>query len=139
MTSKPSRPDDRKYFESHEWAKQDGDNVIIGITDFAVAALSNGNDSDLVYCDLPEPGRELAQGETFGEIESVKAVSDLNSPVAGEVIAINQKIEEHLEILSRDPWNEGWMIRVRPTSKNWAGEKLMSAAEYEKYLESQKH
>jgi glycine cleavage system H protein len=139
MTSKPSRPDDRKYFESHEWAKQDGENVIIGITDFAVAALSNGNDSDLVYCDLPEPGRELAQGETFGEIESVKAVSDLNSPVAGEVIAINQKIEEHLEVLSRDPWNEGWMIRVKPTSKNWASEKLMSAAEYEKYLEAQKH
>ncbi|MCE9595864.1 MAG: glycine cleavage system protein GcvH [Planctomycetes bacterium] len=139
MTSKTTRPDDRKYFESHEWAKQDGENVIIGITDFAVTALSNGNDSDLVYCDLPEPGRELAQGETFGEIESVKAVSDLNSPVAGEVIAINQKIEEHLEILSRDPWNEGWMIRIRPTSKNWAGEKLMSAAEYEKYLEAQKH
>lgn len=139
MTSKTMRPDDRKYFESHEWAKQDGENVIIGITDFAVAALSNGNDSDLVYCDLPEPGRELAQGETFGEIESVKAVSDLNSPVAGEVIAINQKIEEHLEILSRDPWNEGWMIRVKPTSKNWASEKLMSAAEYEKFLEAQKH
>ncbi|MCK6448187.1 MAG: glycine cleavage system protein GcvH [Planctomycetes bacterium] len=139
MTSKTMRPDDRKYFESHEWAKQDGDAVIIGITDFAVAALSNGNDSDLVYCDLPEPGRELAQGETFGEIESVKAVSDLNSPVAGEVLEINHKIEEHLEILARDPWNEGWMIRVKPTSKNWASEKLMSAAEYEKFLEAQKH
>jgi glycine cleavage system H protein len=139
MTTKTMRPDDRKYFESHEWAKQDGDAVIIGITDFAVAALSNGNDSDLVYCDLPEPGRELAQGETFGEIESVKAVSDLNSPVAGEVLEINHKIEEHLEILARDPWNEGWMIRVKPATKSWASEKLMSAAEYEKYLETQKH
>ena len=139
MTSKTMRPDDRKYLESHEWAKQDGETVLIGITDFAVTALSNGNDSDLVYCDLPEPGRELTQGETFGEIESVKAVSDLNSPVAGEVVAINQKIEEHLEILSRDPWNEGWMIRVRPTSKSWASEKLMSAAEYEKFLDAQQH
>ena len=69
MTSKTMRPDDRKYFESHEWVKPDGDTVLIGITDFAVAALSNGNDSDLVYCDLPEAGRQLEQGETFGEIE----------------------------------------------------------------------
>ena len=80
------RPDDRKYMESHEWAKLDGDTVLIGITDFAVEELSNGNEGDLVYCDLPEVGRQLEQGETFGEIESVKAVSDLNTPVLGEVV-----------------------------------------------------
>ena len=112
------RPDDRKYLESHEWAKLDGDTVLIGITDFAVDELSNGNEGDLVYCDLPEVGRELQAGETFGEIESVKAVADLNSPVAGEVIEVNAEIEEHLEILSQDPWQKGWLIRVRPLEKS---------------------
>jgi glycine cleavage system H protein len=131
------RPDDRKYFETHEWVKPDGDTMLIGITDFAVQALSNGNESDLVYCDLPEPGRMLAAGETFGEIESVKAVSDLNAPVAGEVVEINHAIEEHLEVLSKDPWNAGWMIRIKPANKSLEG--LMDAAAYEKFLEANKH
>ena len=101
------RPDDRKYTPSHEWIKPDGDTMLIGITDFAVQELSNGNSSDLVYCDLPEVGRLLEDGETFGEIESVKAVSDLSTPVAGEIIEVNSSIEDHLEILSSDPWNKG--------------------------------
>jgi glycine cleavage system H protein len=131
------RPDDRKYSASHEWVKPDGDTMLFGITDFAVQELCNGNDSDLVYCDLPEPGRALAAGETFGEIESVKAVSDLNAPVAGEVVESNQAIEEHLEILARDPWEKGWMIRVKPASRSLEG--LMDAAAYESYLKEAKH
>ncbi len=120
------------YLESHEWAKLDGDTVLVGITDFAVAELSNGNEGDLVYCDLPEVGRTVEHGETFGEIESVKAVADLNCPVSGEVLETNRAIEEHLEILSRDPWNDGWLIRVKPTSKTLSG--LLTAAEYEKLV-----
>lgn len=131
------RPDDRKYSASHEWVKPDGDTLLFGITDFAVQELCNGNDSDLVYCDLPEPGRALAAGETFGEIESVKAVSDLNAPVAGEVVESNSAIEEHLEILARDPWEKGWMIRVKPVSRSLEG--LMDAATYESYLKGGKH
>jgi glycine cleavage system H protein len=131
------RPDDRKYSASHEWVKPDGDTLLFGITDFAVQELCNGNDSDLVYCDLPEPGRALAAGETFGEIESVKAVSDLNAPVAGEVVESNVAIEEHLEILARDPWEKGWMIRVKPASRSLEG--LMDAAAYESYLKQSKH
>ena len=127
------RPDDRRYSESHEWAKLDGETVLIGITDFAVEELSNGNEGDLVYCDLPEVGRALEQGETFGEIESVKAVADLNSPVGGEVVEINSEIEEHLEVLSQDPWNKGWLIRVKPTSK--ALDHLLEAPAYEALLE----
>jgi len=134
---KTTRPDDRRYFQSHEWVKPDGDTMLIGITDFAVAELSSGNEGDLVYCDLPEVGRMLEAGDTFGEIESVKAVADLNSPIAGEVVGINEDIEDHLEILSKDPWNKGWLIRVKPASK--ALDKLMTAAEYEKYLAEQKH
>jgi glycine cleavage system H protein len=127
------RPDDRKYAKTHEWVKADGDTMLIGITDFAVQELSNGNDSDLVYCDLPEAGRQLGAGDTFGEIESVKAVSDLNTPVAGEVVEVNKDIEEHLEILASDPWNQGWMIRIKPSSKTLEG--LMSAEEYDQFLE----
>jgi glycine cleavage system H protein len=123
------RPDDRKYMESHEWAKLDGDTVLIGITDFAVEELSNGNEGDLVYCDLPEVGRQLEQGETFGEIESVKAVSDLNTPVLGEVVEVNSEIEEHLEILAQDPWRKGWLIRVKPASKSL--DHLLDAEAYE--------
>lgn len=131
------RPDDRKYTPTHEWVKADGDTMLFGITDFAVQELSNGNDSDLVYCDLPEPGRALTAGETFGEIESVKAVSDLNAPVSGEVLEVNTNIEEHLEILSKDPWNAGWMVRVKPNNKSLEG--LLDAASYEKLVASQKH
>lgn len=127
------RPDDRRYLPSHEWAKLDGDTITIGITDFAVEELSNGNEGDLVYCDLPEVGRLVDQGETFGEIESVKAVADLNSPVAGEIVEINSEIEEHLEVLSQDPWRKGWLIKIKPTSKSL--DHLLEAAAYEALLE----
>ena len=126
------RPDDRKYTKSHEWARLDGDTVLVGITDFAVNELCSGNEGDLVYCDLPEPGRELEAGETFGEIESVKAVADLNTPVAGTVVEVNTTIEEHLEVLSRDPWKDGWMVRIKPRSKSLDG--LIDAAAYEALL-----
>ena len=123
------RPDDRKYQESHEWVKIDGDVALIGITDFAVEELSNGNEGDLVYCDLPEVGRTLEAGETFGEIESVKAVADLNAPIGGEVIEVNADIEDHLEILAQDPWQKGWLIKIKPTSTSV--DHLLSAADYE--------
>jgi len=126
------RPDDRKYLDSHEWAKLDGETVLVGLTDFAIEELSNGNEGDLVYCDLPEVGREVKAGETFGEIESVKAVSDLNSPVAGEIIEVNSEIEEHLEILAQDPWGKGWLVRIKPTSKSLDG--LLDAEAYESHL-----
>ena len=131
------RPDDRKYTKSHEWVKLDGDTALIGITDFAVNELCSGNEGDLVYCDLPEAGRELDAGETFGEIESVKAVSDLNTPVAGVVSDINGAIENHLEILSKDPWKEGWLIKVKVSDKSLDG--LMDAAEYEELLAQEQH
>ncbi|HUR27374.1 MAG TPA: glycine cleavage system protein GcvH [Planctomycetota bacterium] len=131
------RPDDRKYSPTHEWVKIEGDTALVGITDFAVQELSNGNTSDLVYCDLPEAGRQVKAGETFGEIESVKAVSDLNSPVSGEVVDVNHTIEEHLEVLAKDPWNSGWMVRFKVTGKHLEG--LMDAAAYEKHVAHSKH
>ncbi len=128
------RPNDRKYTKTHEWVKPDGDTVLIGITDHAVEELCSGNEGDLVYCDLPDAGRAVQAGETFGEIESVKAVADLNAPVSGKVIESNQAIEDHLEILSRDPWNAGWMIRLKPTSPKLDEEGLMDAAAYDAFV-----
>ncbi len=133
------RPNDRKYTKSHEWVKISGDTAIVGITDFAVQELCSGNEGDLVYCDLPEPGRTLEAGETFGEIESVKAVADLNTPVAGTVAEVNVAIEEHLEILSKDPFQEGWMIKLSPKPKNLDELDLLDAAGYEEHLSAEKH
>lgn len=126
------RPEDRRYASSHEWAKQDGDTILIGITDFAIDELCNGNIDDLVYCDLPEVGRQVDAGETFGEIESVKAVSDLLSPVAGEIVEVNPTVEEHLEAMAKDPWGKGWMIRIKPASTDLSH--LMDAAAYEEHI-----
>ena len=123
------RPDDRHYLPSHEWVKIEEQTATIGITDFAVDELCSGNEGDLVYCDLPEIGRVIDAGETFGEIEAVKAVSDLNSPVSGEVVEVNRDIEDHLEILSDDPWDRGWLIRVKVN--NETDSELLDVLAYE--------
>jgi glycine cleavage system H protein len=104
-------PEDRKYLPTHEWGRRDGNLVVIGITDFAVQHLS-----DLVYIDLPSPGQKVKKGERFGEIESVKAVSDINSPVTGEVAQVNDQLADHLETLAQDPYGAGWMIKVKPAN-----------------------
>ena len=106
--------------------------MLIGITDFAVHELCSGNEGDLVYCDLPEAGRILDPGETFGEIESVKAVADLNTPIGGTVIEVNPLIEDRLQVLSEDPWERGWMVRLKPASKNLSG--LLDVTDYEALL-----
>ncbi|MFT4646924.1 MAG: glycine cleavage system H protein [Planctomycetota bacterium] len=126
------RPTDRKYAPSHEWAKIDGDTILVGITDFAIEELSSGNTSDLVYCDLPDVGRILENGETFGEIESVKAVADLNAPVAGEIVEINVEMEEHLEHMTEDPWGKGWLVRIKPSGDDMAA--LLDAAGYDAHI-----
>ena len=126
------RPTDRKYAPSHEWAKIDGDTILVGITDFAIEELSSGNTSDLVYCDLPDVGRILENGETFGEIESVKAVADLNAPVAGEIVEINVEMEEHLELMTEDPWGKGWLVRIKPSGDDM--DALLDAAGYDAHI-----
>jgi glycine cleavage system H protein len=104
------------FSETHEWVRVEASGndkvATIGITDFAVQQLT-----DLVYMELPEVGRALDAGDEFGVVESVKAVSPLYSPVTGEVIAVNTKLPDQLETLSSDPYNAGWIIRVRITSE----------------------
>ena len=126
------RPDDRQYLPSHEWVKTDAGVATIGITDFAVNELCSGNEGDLVYCDLPELGRLVGAGETFGEIESVKAVSDLNAPVGGEIVEVNADMMEHLETLAEDPWKKGWLIKIKPTDPSM--DHLLGAEAYEQQI-----
>jgi len=125
------RPEDRSYLDSHEWAKLDGDIVTIGITDFAVEQLG-----ELVYLDLPEVGRTLDKGEAFGEVESVKAVSDVNSPVAGEVIETNEGLPDDLEALQNDALNGGWLIKVKVSGSDVL-DGLKNAAAYEEVVASE--
>ncbi len=124
------KPEELLYAETHEWvhvAEQDGQQVAtLGISAFAVEQLN-----DLVYMDLPSVGKQLERGEEFGEVESVKAVSPLYSPLAGEVIAVNEQLPEHLEWLNEDPYGKGWVIRVRISDADGL-QGLMDHAAYQK-------
>ncbi len=123
--------DTRRYLESHEWALLEGDVVTLGLSEFAVKHLS-----DLVFIQLPEVGDTVDAGETFGEIESVKAVSDLTSPVTGEVVEINEAVVENLELISSDSLGDGWLIKVR-ISDNTDYESLLDFEEYSRLLEDE--
>jgi len=125
------RPSDRSYLDSHEWAQLDGDIVTVGITDFAVEQLG-----ELVYLDLPDTGSAVARGESFGEVESVKAVSDVNSPVNGEVVEINEGLPDALESLQNDPLSAGWLIKVKVSGAD-ALDGLKDAAAYEELVASE--
>ncbi len=101
-------PADLKYTESHEWVRVEGDVATIGITDHAQSELG-----DVVYVDLPSVGKTLAIGDTFGSVESVKTVSDLYAPVAGEVIEVNGELASASELVNSDPYGQGFMIKIR--------------------------
>lgn len=123
------RPTDRNYLKSHEWCKIENGIATIGITDFAVSHLS-----DLVFLDLPRKGASVTIGEGFGEIESVKAVSSLYSPVTGEVIDTNQALPDNLEWLSQEPFGKAWMIKVKVAAKS---PDLLAAAAYEAHCQAE--
>ena len=117
-----------RYAQTHEWVHVQEGIATIGITDFAVEQLT-----DLVYIDLPEPGSRVTAGEPFGEIESVKAVSDLYSPVDGEIIAVNTELADDLGRLSTDPYRSGWMIKVK-ISDSAGLDRLLDHAAYQKQI-----
>jgi glycine cleavage system H protein len=124
MTASPA---DRRYSKEHEWLRVDGDSAFIGITDFAQEQLG-----DVVYVDLPEPGTTITQFEKMGEIESVKAVSELYTPASGEVIAVNQQVVEKPEIVNSDAHGEGWLLQIRLSDENEL-DNLMSAEDYDAF------
>ena len=124
-----STPDDCYYSESDEWIRPDGDVVRIGITDFAQSELT-----DIVFIELPEVGAELAVGDSFGIVESVKAVSDLYAPLAGTVVAVNSELEERPELLNEDPYGEAWILTLQPDDPG-AVDGLMSPEQYQKFVQ----
>ena len=126
-------PASLKFTKTHEWVAVEGDVATIGISDFAVHLLS-----DLVYADLPQVGKKITLGEPFGEVESVKAVSDLYAPVSGEVIARNDALPDNLDLLTTSPFEGGWMIKVRLSN---AGElsSLLSQTAYKAHCDAEKH
>lgn len=101
-------PEDIRYAKDHEWARKDDDSFTIGIDDYAQDQLG-----DIVFVELPEVGTTLEQGEEFGTVESVKAVSELYMPLGGEVVAVNQELEDSPELVNNDPYGKGWMIKIK--------------------------
>jgi glycine cleavage system H protein len=127
-------PDDLRYTPDHEWLRIDGDEAVIGITEFAASELG-----DVVFVELPAAGTALDAAQAFGVIESVKTASDLYAPAAGEVIAINDALADKPELVNDDPYGEGWMVRVRlsdPSAAMVDSDRLMNAAAYRELVEA---
>ncbi len=127
-------PTDRKYSEEHEWIKLgEGSTGTVGITHFAQEQLG-----DVVYLDLPPVGTRVEQFAKLGEVESVKAVSDIYSPVSGEVLEINQEVIDHPEVVNDDPSGRGWLIRIRLDDPSEL-DKLLTGEQYEAFLKGTSH
>ncbi len=123
-------PGELKYTKDHEWVRVEGDNCRIGITDYAQNSLH-----EVVYADVPKVGRVLGKGESFGTVESVKAVSEVYSPVSGEVLETNQKLVDAPELVNQQPYGEGWLILMKPSKLGEELSSLMPAKEYGELLE----
>jgi len=126
-------PKTLRYSATHEWAHLDGDICTVGITKFAVDQLT-----DVIYIDLPDVDDPVASGDSFGEIESVKAVSDLYAPVTGDVIAVNEKLQNDPTIVSKDPYGAGWLIKVK-VEKGTTLDHLMTLQQYQQQTASEGH
>ena len=124
-------PDDRRYTKEHEWVRLEGDRGTVGITDYAQEQLG-----DVVFLELPEVGRKIAPGEVFGTVESVKAVSELYSPVAGEVVEVNSALVQKPEVVNSDPHGAAWMMKVKLADPAAIGG-LMDARAYQAYVQSE--
>jgi len=123
---------DRRYTKTHEWVTVDGKQATIGITDFAQSQLG-----DVVFLELPSAGRKVAERETFGVIESVKAASDLYSPVAGRISAVNEKLASKPELINSDPYGDGWILKLELVGDPPAD--LLDEAAYKKVTEASSH
>ena len=128
-----SVPADLKYTREHEWAKRDGARIRVGITAFAQEQLG-----DVVFVELPKVGAKVTRRQSFGVVESVKAVSDLFAPISGEVVEINTELPGAPETINRDPYGKGWMIVIAPSNAGeWDG--LLSPAQYEQFVAESAH
>ena len=121
------------YSPTHEWVQLEGTNAILGISKFAVDQLT-----DLIMIDLPAVGTKLTAGKTFGEVESVKAVSDLYAPVSGEVVEVNNAVVDDVQILADDPYGKGWLVKIKVSESPKDGA-LLAYADYEKKVSEEAH
>jgi glycine cleavage system H protein len=126
-----SYPDDVRYTPEHEWAKLENGVVTVGITSYATEQLG-----DVVFVELPDIGRKLEATKAFGVVEAVKTVSDLFAPLAGEVVEVNSALADNPALVNQSPYDEGWMVRIRPSGPDPL-KGLMSSDEYQKHLEEQ--
>lgn len=124
-------PDELRYTSDHEWALEEEELLVIGITDYAQDALG-----EIVYIELPGEGDEITKGDPFGAVESTKAVSDLYAPVSGDVVEVNEALLDSPETINEDPYGEGWMIKVRPYDPQEVGD-LMDFEEYTEFVEKE--
>jgi glycine cleavage system H protein len=124
-------PEDSRYAKSHEYVHVEGDVGTVGITDYAQKELG-----DVVFVELPQAGTQLEAGDELGSIESVKAVSELFTPVSGEVVEINEKLADKPELVNTDPYGDGWMIKIRLSDPSEMDE-LMTADDYEDYVQAE--
>jgi glycine cleavage system H protein len=124
-------PEDLHYSKDHEWVRVEGGVSVIGITDYAQNSLG-----DVVYVELPKAGESFAGGDSFGSVESVKAVSEIYMPVGGEVVEVNEALQDEPEKVNTDPYGDGWMVRIRLTSPGDV-DSLLSPAEYEDFIKSE--
>ncbi len=126
-------PENLRYTRDHEWLRVEGDEAVIGITEYAASELG-----DVVFVELPSAGTSLVSAQSFGVIESVKTASDLYAPAAGEVVAINEALADKPELVNNDPYGEGWMIRVRlaDPAAGEMSEQLMDADAYRELIAS---
>jgi glycine cleavage system H protein len=131
MAAAESYPDELKYHPEHDWARIDGDTATLGVTWYAQDALG-----EIVHYEPPEQGSAVAKDESYGEVESVKAVSDLVAPLSGEVIEVNQALVEEPEKINEDPYGDGWLIKIQLGDPSEV-ESLMDAAAYRQLLEEQ--
>jgi glycine cleavage system H protein len=125
-------PKELKYTKTHEWARETEEFVMVGITSFAAEELS-----DIVYVELRSEGGKVEKGSSFGTLESIKAVSDIYSPVSGEIREVNSKLQNQPELLNKDPYGEGWIISLIPVERQELNG-LMNAEEYEKFVEEER-
>ncbi len=122
---------DVRYATTHEWARTTGDEVVVGISDYAQSTLS-----DVVYVELPEVGDKVSKGEQLGVVESVKAAGDIYAPASGTVVAVNEGLEDSPELVNQDPFGEGWLVRIRLDDPAELDD-LMDAAAYKALVESE--
>ncbi len=126
-----SYPEDLLYHPEHDWARIDGDEAVMGVTWFAQDSLG-----ELVHYEPPNVGSTVTKDSSYGEVESVKAVSDLISPLSGEVLEVNQKVVETPEIVNEDPYGDGWLVRIRLSNPEEL-EQLLAVADYQKVVDEQ--